>query len=136
MAAQGHRQKRELKSPPTRKWVWIKRTEKEDRKEEGRGREEKNGRKEITSGRREGRGRMKRHVLNRAFHYLFLPQQAVQLLQKRGKADGSFLVRPNSRRPGYYALTLMHNQTPYHYEIVCEVSQCGVLVFGTGTVLV
>ena len=45
----------------------------------------------------------------------------MQLLQKRGKADGSFLVRPNSRRPGYYALTLVYNQMPYHYEIVCEV---------------
>ena len=55
----------------------------------------------------------------------------MQLLHKRGKADGSFLIRPNSRRPGYYALTLMHNQTPYHYEIVCEVSECAVLVFGT-----
>ena len=39
-----------------------------------------------------------------------------------GQADGSFLVRPNSRRPGYYALTLIYNQMPYHYEIVSEVS--------------
>jgi tyrosine-protein kinase len=46
--------------------------------------------------------------------------QAVQLLQKMGQADGSFLVRPNSRRPGYYALTLIYNQLPYHYEIVSE----------------
>ena len=30
-------------------------------------------------------------------------------------------MRPNSRRPGYYALTLVYNQMPYHYEIVCEV---------------
>lgn len=46
--------------------------------------------------------------------------KAVALLQKKGKADGSFLARPNSRRPGYYALTLVYNQMPYHYEIVCE----------------
>ena len=72
---------------------------------------------------------MKRPGLNRAFHSLSLLQQAVQLLQKRGKADGSFLVRPNSRRPGYYALTLMHNQTPYHYEIVCEVGQRAACVW-------
>lgn len=45
---------------------------------------------------------------------------AVHLLQKRGLIDGSFVVRPNSRRPGYYALTLVYNQMPYHYEIVCE----------------
>ena len=49
-------------------------------------------------------------------------QRAVALLQKTGQADGSFLVRPNSRRPGYYALTLIYNQMPYHYEIVSEVS--------------
>ena len=50
-----------------------------------------------------------------------LSQKAVQLLHKMGQADGSFLVRPNSRRPGYYALTLIYNQMPYHYEIVSEV---------------
>ena len=49
-------------------------------------------------------------------------QKAVTLLQKKGKADGSFLIRPNSRRPGYYALTLVYNSQPYHYEVVCEVS--------------
>ena len=48
-------------------------------------------------------------------------QKAVALLQKRAKSDGWFLVRPNSRRPGYYALTLVYNSMPYHYEIVCEV---------------
>ena len=48
-------------------------------------------------------------------------QKAVALLQKRAKGDGWFLVRPNSRRPGYYALTLVYNNMPYHYEIVCEV---------------
>lgn len=53
--------------------------------------------------------------------YHTLTQRAVQLLQKKGKGDGSFLIRPNSRRPGYYALTLMYNSQPYHYEVVCEV---------------
>ena len=48
-------------------------------------------------------------------------QKAVALLQKKAKGDGWFLVRPNSRRPGYYALTLVYNNMPYHYEIVCEV---------------
>lgn len=53
------------------------------------------------------------------------PQKAVTMLTRRGgQGDGSFLVRPNSRRPGYYALTLVYNQMPYHYEIVCEVGQC------------
>ncbi len=54
--------------------------------------------------------------------HLSLLWQAVQFLQRRGKADGSFLIRPNTRRPGYYALTLIYNQLPYHFEIVCEVS--------------
>lgn len=52
-------------------------------------------------------------------------QKAVTMLtRKGGQADGSFLIRPNSRRPGYYALTLIYTQMPYHYEIVCEVSRC------------
>ena len=51
-------------------------------------------------------------------------QKAVALLQKKGKADGSYIVRPNSRKPGYYALTLVYNGMPYHYEIVCEVGEC------------
>lgn len=55
-------------------------------------------------------------------HYIM--QRAVALLQKRAKGDGWFLVRPNSRRPGYYALTLVYNSMPYHYEIVCEVKEC------------
>lgn len=47
--------------------------------------------------------------------------RAITMLTRRGGlGDGSFLVRPNSRRPGYYALTLLFNQMPYHYEIVCE----------------
>ena len=54
---------------------------------------------------------------------LHTTQKAVALLQKRAKGDGWFLVRPNSRRPGYYALTLVYNSMPYHYEIVCEVCQ-------------
>lgn len=51
-------------------------------------------------------------------------QRAVTMLTRRGgQGDGSFLIRPNSRRPGYYALTLVYNQMPYHYEVVCEVSE-------------
>ncbi len=53
----------------------------------------------------------------------------MQLLQKKGKGDGSFLIRPNSRRPGYYALTLMYNAQPYHYEVVCEVSTLSSLYY-------
>lgn len=45
------------------------------------------------------------------------------LTRRGGQGDGSFLIRPNSRRPGYYALTLVYNQMPYHYEVVCEVSE-------------
>ena len=56
-------------------------------------------------------------------NYMYM-QRAVALLQKRAKGDGWFLVRPNSRRPGYYALTLVYNSMPYHYEIVCEVKEC------------
>lgn len=56
-------------------------------------------------------------------------QRAVALLQKRAKGDGWFLVRPNSRRPGYYALTLVYNSMPYHYEIVCEVRECACSLY-------
>ena len=38
-------------------------------------------------------------------------------------SDGLFLIRPNSRKAGSYALTLVYKQTPYHYEVVCE-SDC------------
>jgi len=51
------------------------------------------------------------------------------MLTKRGHhGEGTFLIRPNSRRPGYYALTLLFNAMPYHYEIVCEVSGVGCVV--------
>ena len=53
--------------------------------------------------------------------YSLSSQSAVELLRKKGQVDGSFLVRPNSRKPAHYALTLVHNQMPFHYEIICEV---------------
>ena len=49
------------------------------------------------------------------------PQAAVETLKQRGMSDGLFLIRPNSRKAGSYALTLVYKQTPYHYEVVCEV---------------
>ncbi len=61
--------------------------------------------------------------------HLSLLWQAVQFLQRRGKADGSFLIHPNTRRPGYYALTLIYNQLPYNFEIVCEVSALAFMLF-------
>ena len=48
---------------------------------------------------------------------------AVETLKQRGMSDGLFLIRPNSRKAGSYALTLVYKQTPYHYEVVCE-SDC------------
>lgn len=44
------------------------------------------------------------------------------MLHENGALDGMFLVRPNSRSPNSYALTLMLDRKPYHYEIVSEVS--------------
>jgi tyrosine-protein kinase len=54
-------------------------------------------------------------------HKVLDRNRAVELLRDNGQVDGSFLVRPNSRKPGYYALTLVCKQMPYHYEIICEV---------------
>lgn len=45
-------------------------------------------------------------------------QIANNLLENNGMKDGLFLVRPNSKRAGYYALSLAEGNVPYHFVIV------------------
>ena len=49
--------------------------------------------------------------------------EANKLLEKHGLSDGLFLVRPNSKRAGYYALSLVENKMPYHFVIVSLADQ-------------
>ena len=44
------------------------------------------------------------------------------MLASKGAMDGMFVVRPHSSKPNHYALTVMFQKTPYHFEIVSEVS--------------
>ena len=50
-------------------------------------------------------------------------EDANSLLEKHGLSQGLFLVRPNSKRAGYYALSLVDNKIPYHFVIVSLADQ-------------
>lgn len=50
-------------------------------------------------------------------------EDATNLLEKHGLSQGLFLVRPNSKRAGYYALSLVDNKIPYHFVIVSLADQ-------------
>ena len=50
-------------------------------------------------------------------------EDANNLLEKHGLSQGLFLVRPNSKRAGYYALSLVDNKIPYHFVIVSLADQ-------------
>ena len=50
-------------------------------------------------------------------------EEANTLLEENGLSQGLFLVRPNSKRVGYYALSLVDNKIPYHFVIVSLADQ-------------
>ena len=50
-------------------------------------------------------------------------EDANTLLEENGLSQGLFLVRPNSKRVGYYALSLVDNRVPYHFVIVSLADQ-------------
>ncbi|KAI6651283.1 Protein tyrosine kinase [Oopsacas minuta] len=50
-------------------------------------------------------------------------EDANNLLEANGLSQGLFLVRPNSKRAGYYALSLVDNKIPYHFVIVSLADQ-------------
>ena len=43
------------------------------------------------------------------------------MLASKGSLDGMFVVRPHSSKPNHYALTVMYQMVPYHFEIVSQV---------------
>ena len=43
------------------------------------------------------------------------------MLASKGSPDGMFVVRPHSSKPNHYALTVMYQMVPYHFEIVSQV---------------
>ena len=60
-------------------------------------------------------------------------QRAVLTLREKGSNEGLFLVRPHSSKPNHYALTVMYQNTPYHFEIVCQVRGHVEFTLATGT---
>ena len=50
-------------------------------------------------------------------------EDANTLLEENGLTQGLFLVRPNSKRAGYYALSLVDDRVPYHFVIVSLADQ-------------